>query len=144
LAASDESPPTELRAHEPRPEPGTIELDIGGQLARADIPSLCDRARLLLEAGNAERLACDVGAILDPDAVTVDALARLQLTARRLGRQAHVERASPQLRELLAFMGLSGVVPLSARSRLEARWETEQREVAGGIEEEADPADPTA
>ena len=41
-----------------------------------------------------------------PDAVTIDALARLQLTARRLGCRLRLRHASPELRELVAFMGL--------------------------------------
>ena len=95
-----------------------------------------------MEGIAAERLTCDVGSIVDPDAVTVDALARLQLTARRLGRQIRVEHASPALRELLALMGLSGVVPLSEPSGLEARRQTEEREQRGSVEEERDSADP--
>lgn len=144
MAAPDEPPLTAIRAHQPLPEPRTIELGIDAHLERTDIPVLCERARLLLEGTDADRLVCNVGSILDPDAVTVDALARLQLTARRLGRQVGLEHASPQLRGLLAFMGLSGVVPLSARSGLEVGRKTEEREEMGRVEEEADPADPTA
>jgi anti-anti-sigma regulatory factor len=144
LAAPDESPLTPLRTGQPPPEPGTLELDIDAQIARADIPALCERVRDLLERTDANRLVCDVGAILDPDAVTVDALARVQLTARRLGCQVRLEHASPQLRGLMAFMGLSGVVPISARSRLEAGRQTEQREEVGRVEKEADAADPIA
>jgi hypothetical protein len=91
---------------------------------------------------DAERLTCDVGAIVEPDAVTVDALARLQLIARRLGREARVEHASPELRDLLAFMGLSRVVRLSEGSGVESGRQTEEREEGSGIEEERDPADP--
>ena len=49
---------------------------------------------------------CDV----DPDAVTVDALARLQLAARRLSCRLLLNNASPDLLELVAFMGLSDVL----------------------------------
>ena len=48
---------------------------------------------------------CD-GAEL-PDAVTVDALARLQLAARRLSCRLVLRNASPELLELVAFMGLA-------------------------------------
>jgi ABC-type transporter Mla MlaB component len=132
--------PVAPTARAPR-EPASIDLILAGRIAPADIPALCARARTLLESGDADRLICDVGAVADPDAVTIDALARLQLTARRLGSQVGLRDASDQLQELLDFVGLNGVLPLSARSRIEARRQTEEREVRGGVEEEGDPAD---
>ena len=47
---------------------------------------------------------------VDPDAVTVDALARLQLAARRLCCRLLLRNASPELLELVAFMGLADVL----------------------------------
>jgi hypothetical protein len=47
---------------------------------------------------------------VDPDAVTVDALARLQLAARRLSCRLLLCNASPELLELVAFMGLADVL----------------------------------
>jgi hypothetical protein len=44
------------------------------------------------------------------DAVTVDALARLQLAARRHDCQVRLRHASAQLNELVAFMGLADVL----------------------------------
>ncbi len=69
---------------------------------------------MLLERSNADVLTCDVGAIVDPDAVTVDALARLQLTARRKGRTIRLLHASPELEELLALTGLGHLVGTGA------------------------------
>jgi hypothetical protein len=89
-------------------------------------------------------VVCDVGAIVDPDVVTVDALARLQLTARRLGRQLRLRDACVELQELLAFVGLGEVMPLCSASPLEPRGQAEQREQARRVQEEADPGDPTA
>ena len=63
------------------------------------------------------RFVCDVGAIGEPDAVVIEALARVQLTARRLGCELRLVHASPQLRLLVAFMGLSGVLPCDQGSR---------------------------
>ena len=114
MAAPDESPPSTFR--------------VGPRVDRADIPGLCERAQRQMEEIAADRLTCDLSSIVDPDAVTVDALARLQLTARRLGRHVLVEHASPALRELLALMGLSGVVPLSESSSVEPGRQTEERE----------------
>jgi ABC-type transporter Mla MlaB component len=144
LAAPEESPGTRVRALRPPTEASTIVLVISGRVARADIPRLCRRARVLLEGSDAELVDCDVGALVDPDAVAVDALARLQLTARQLGCRLRLRRACGELQELLALMGLSEVVPLCARLPLESGGQAEEREQAGGVEEEADPADPTA
>lgn len=47
---------------------------------------------------------------IDPDAVTVDALARLQLAARRLSCRLLLRNASPELLELVTFMGLADVL----------------------------------
>jgi ABC-type transporter Mla MlaB component len=48
---------------------------------------------------------------LKADAATVDALARLQLAARRQGRSITLLGASEELRALIAFMGLQEVLP---------------------------------
>jgi len=48
---------------------------------------------------------------LDADAVTLDALARLQLTACRCGFELRLHGSSPELRELIAFAGLEDALP---------------------------------
>jgi hypothetical protein len=48
---------------------------------------------------------------VDPDAVTVEALARLQLATRRHGYRVRLCNASDELLDLLAFMGLRDVLP---------------------------------
>ena len=73
-----------------------------------------------------------MGAIIQPDAGTVDALARFQLVARRAGRQVRLAHASPELRGLLAFMGLETVLPL------EPERQAEEREDPVGVEEEGE------
>jgi ABC-type transporter Mla MlaB component len=135
---------TVARPTRSRRRPTTVSLGLVGPIVPADIPVLCERAGALLESGGAERLICDVGAVALPDAVTVDALARLQLTAQRLGRQVGLRNASRELQALLDFMGLGGVVPPSPGSRIEARREAEEREEGRRVEEERDPADPLA
>jgi ABC-type transporter Mla MlaB component len=52
---------------------------------------------------------CDVAGV-PADAVTVDALARLQLVAHRYGCSVRLRNASPELRELVRFMGLRDVL----------------------------------
>ena len=52
---------------------------------------------------------CDVAGV-EPDAVAVDALARLQLAAKRTGCRVRLQNASNELLELVSFMGLDGVL----------------------------------
>jgi ABC-type transporter Mla MlaB component len=87
-----------------------ITFAIRGPIARPDLAGLCNRVCGLLEGSRAAVVFCDVAGV-DPDAVTVDALARLQLAARRHGCQVRLRRASDELRQLLAFMGLQDVLP---------------------------------
>lgn len=86
-----------------------MELAIRGPIARDDLPGLCDRVCGLLERSGADVVHCDVHGVA-PDAVTVDALARLQLAARRRGCVVRLQHASPELRELVVFMGLEDVL----------------------------------
>jgi ABC-type transporter Mla MlaB component len=87
----------------------TIAFAVRGPIARDDLPGLCDRVCALLERERAGLALCDVSGV-DPDAVTVDALAQLQLAARRHGCQVRLRHASAELRELVAFMGLGDVL----------------------------------
>ena len=80
---------------------------------------------------------CDVSA-LDPDAVTIDALARLQLGSRRVGCTLLLRHASRELRELLAFVGLNEVL------RLEPGRQREEREQRVGVQEERELDEPPA
>jgi len=90
--------------------PHPIAFAIEGPIARADLPGLCERVCALLEKNRAGVAFCDVRGV-DVDAVTVDALARLQLAARRRGCQVRLRQPSNELRELVAFMGLRDVLP---------------------------------
>jgi ABC-type transporter Mla MlaB component len=90
--------------------PHTIAFAIEGPIARADLPSLCERVCALLNGSGAGVALCNVCGV-EVDAVTVDALARLQLAARRHGCRVRLQNASSELRELLAFMGLRDVLP---------------------------------
>lgn len=89
--------------------PSTITFAIWGPIERADLPPLCDRVCALLERSGASLALCDVTGIA-ADAVTVDALARLQLAARRHNCVIRLRGASDDLRGLVAFMGLSDVL----------------------------------
>jgi len=96
--------------------PQTVAFAVGGPIARADLPGLCARVCALLEGSGAAVAVCDVRGV-EPDAVTVDALARLQLAARRHGCQVRLCHASSKLLELVAFMGLRDVLPNDSRTR---------------------------
>jgi hypothetical protein len=65
-------------------------------------------------------IVCDVGA-LAPDVAAVDALARLQLTARRLGYEIRLRDASVDLKDLLDFVGLRDVLGVEAGRQAEER-----------------------
>jgi len=91
------------------PAPTTLTFAITGPIERSDLPGLCSRVCGLLEGSAADVALCDVTAV-GVDAVTVDALARLQLAARRRNCVVRLRNASPELLGLVAFMGLENVL----------------------------------
>jgi ABC-type transporter Mla MlaB component len=92
------------------PAPQTVALTIRGPIGRTDLPGLCERVCTLLSTSGPSFVLCDVAGV-EPDAVTVDALCRLQVAARRYGCQVRLRHASDDLLDLVAFMGLSDVLP---------------------------------
>jgi ABC-type transporter Mla MlaB component len=92
------------------PRPRTITFAVVGPIGRADLPGLCARIHVLVQQSNAELAWCDVRRVA-ADAVTVEALGRLQLAARRQRCQVRLRNASHELLELVAFMGLDDVLP---------------------------------
>ena len=89
--------------------PTTIDFAIWGPVERDDLPGLCDRVCALFHESRPEVACCDVHGV-QTDAVTVDALCRLQLAARRAGCLVRLRNASDELRELVHFMGLADVL----------------------------------
>src|ERR1700704_3912844 len=87
----------------------SVTLAIRAPLRREDLLGLLERTCVLLAADAAELLAVDVGEIF-PDAVAVDALARLALAARRSGCGMTLRGASAQLLLLIGFVGLDDVL----------------------------------
>ncbi len=110
-----------------------------GRMTRDGIPALCERIREVLEPCDPGPVILDIGDLADPDAVTVDALARLQLTAVRLGFRIRVRDACGELRDLFVLTGLVELLPEIGTSGLEPLGKPEQREQMRGVEEEADP-----
>ncbi|MEV5849289.1 STAS domain-containing protein [Streptomyces sp. NPDC051985] len=107
-------------------------LMLSGPVARDEVPGLCDHVRVLLRAGAARTVVCDVGGLGPPGLAAVDLLARLELTARRAGGRIRLRDPDPALRSLLRFVGL----------RLQVEGEVEEREPALGVEEEVEPGEP--
>jgi ABC-type transporter Mla MlaB component len=91
--------------------PGTVVFAIRGPIERADLEGLCDRICALLADSGAGTAYVDVTGFETVDAVTVDALARLQRGARAQGCQVRLRGASDQLLQLIEFMGLRDVLP---------------------------------
>jgi predicted lactoylglutathione lyase/ABC-type transporter Mla MlaB component len=90
--------------------PHTVAFAIRGPIARDDLPGLCERVCALLAHGRPDVVVCCVRGV-GPDAVTVDALARLQLAARRNDCRVRLRHASQELLELVDLMGLADVLP---------------------------------
>jgi ABC-type transporter Mla MlaB component len=90
--------------------PQTVAFSIAGPIAPADLPGLSDRITALLRECRAGVVLCDVQG-LEPDAVSVEALCRLQVAAGRHGCRVRLRHASAELLELVAFMGLTEVLP---------------------------------
>jgi STAS domain len=93
--------------------PTSVVLVIVPPVRPVDIAGLCDKLRrLVASAPGIDVVTCDVGALVRPDLVVVDALARLQLVARKLGRSIRLRHAGAELLALLGFVGLDEVLPL--------------------------------
>lgn len=88
---------------------------------------LCARLALLYEGG-AGAVVCDAAAVTAPGLGTVEALARLRLTAG--DRPFRITGAGPALRALLDLVGL-----------VELLGEPEEREPPGGVQEGVEPGD---
>ncbi len=118
-----------------------ITLALRGSIVRNDIRALCDRLHETLRRGGRGPVIIDVGGLTQLDAAAIDALARLQLVARRLGRQVLLRDAGEDLVDLLQLVGLVDLFPSIERSR-EPVGQVEEREQMGGVQEERDPGDP--
>ena len=112
---------------------GRARLTLPSPIRPGDVSALCDRAHALIREALAAELECDVTGLAKPDLQTVEALARVELTARRLGSDIRLRGPSVELLELLALCGLPVEVAL------EGEGEAEHREEARRVEEESDP-----
>ncbi len=83
---------------------------VRGPLERRDLPGLRARLDLVLTQTRPMTVLCDVSRV-PADAVAVDALARLQLTAGRHGARIWLVDASAGLRGLRRLAGLDEALP---------------------------------
>jgi anti-anti-sigma regulatory factor len=151
LGAPEEPPAVSIQALRSASDPDTLLVTIRGAIDRAAVVRVGDEVRDLLDATGATLVVCDVGGLVRPNTATIDALCRIRLAARRQGCRLRLRLASPDLLDLLDLVGLCEVVDEASghdQSRpdgsvLEAEGQSEEREHAGRVEEEGDPADPT-
>jgi ABC-type transporter Mla MlaB component len=106
----------------------------------AEVRALCERLGSLLDTGRADRVECDCSALTDGDLASIDALARLQLTAQRHGSDLLLQGAPRGLAELVSLVGLARILRLG----VEVVRQPEHREEAGGVQEEGDAGDTVA
>jgi ABC-type transporter Mla MlaB component len=93
-------------------------------------------------------LVCDVGALANADEDTLNALAAIQLAARRAGASIRFVNANDRLRDLLELVGLADVLPCSGAlpcsgvlpSDVQMGRDAEEREQRG-VDEVVDPGD---
>ncbi|MFG2889663.1 STAS domain-containing protein [Streptomyces sp. NPDC048248] len=113
------------------PEPGTGHVrppagehpalrPAGPSIPAAEIPALHRRLRALLRDHPPAAVLCDVRALVAPDTSTVEALLRLQLTARRHGHHLRLRHVPEALGLLLALTGLSEALPADATDATDA------------------------
>lgn len=95
------------------PGPVTAVLALPRRMEPDDLPVLWDRVARLVEQP-VDLLVCDLSAVDEADAVLVDAVARIQLLARRAGCQVRIDRAASVVTGLFELAGLkdSAVFPL--------------------------------
>src|SRR5690348_2176617 len=88
---------------------GTVSLVIRGPITRASLPGLSERCCGFFARNAGSVVECEVVGV-EPDAVTVDALARLQLVAQHNRCRVVLVGASNDLVDLVEFMGLGDVL----------------------------------
>lgn len=88
-----------------------VDFDVEGPIARSDVPGIVARLCALLEPGEAPMVVCRLRGV-HASAESLEALARLQLIARRYGSRIKLTGASGALLELIAYAGMHDVLPL--------------------------------
>ena len=114
-------------------------------LARDEVRALGEQLARRLSEGDVAEVQVDVSSIRTPDVVYVDALARMQLVARRQGSRVRLIGPCSRLLELLVLVGLEDMFADERdTSGLELHREPEHREQPLDVEVGVDPGDPIA
>ena len=116
--------------------PGVLRLVTNGRIAADDVPRLCAHLGELLERCPTVEVPLDASTLTAPDMASADALARMQLTARRRGHRLLLRSPGGRLALLLTATGLGAVLGLQSEGQ------AEEREEPGGVQEGVDPGDP--
>jgi anti-anti-sigma regulatory factor len=93
-----------------------VDLVLDGVADDRAVREWCSHVRSLLAAGGADVITCDVEGLDGAAGAVLDALARLQLTARRCGGDIRLRHPHGALEELVAIAGLAEVLPVCGRS----------------------------
>lgn len=116
---------------------------LAGPIRPGDAPRLCERVRTALVRDGTGTVVCDVSAVTSTDLVTLDALARMQLAARRAGGRIRLRDPSPALAMLLGLTGLDGILTTADTSGVQMLRDPEQREPPlAEVEEAVETGDP--
>jgi ABC-type transporter Mla MlaB component len=89
---------------------GPPSLSVGGRLGPDRVTELCAGVRSAVERCPDDPLHCNIERLDAADMASLDALARMALAARRLGRGLELDGAPADLRTLIAFAGLAAVL----------------------------------
>src|SRR5438876_10477228 len=116
-------------------------MSSGARSRLTHVPRRVTRTRVVLVRGGVEVATWPLTTDGPPDMSTVEALARLQLHARRLGCAVRLRDAGERLWELLDLAGLARVVATAGGLVVEVGGEAEGGEEVG-VEEGVEPRDP--
>jgi ABC-type transporter Mla MlaB component len=94
----------------PAPDLARLAWTVGPAARREEMTPLCDELALALRNRPGTVVLCDASGVTEPDLVVVALLARLQLTARRLGCRIEVVGADRRLVDLISLAGLRHLV----------------------------------
>ena len=89
--------------------PRSVVVRVRGTSAAAR-SALCSQVQRLLARPDVDVVTCDVTGV-EPTLTAIDALARLQLTARRLGGRIRLRGTSTDISRLIDFAGVAEVLP---------------------------------
>jgi hypothetical protein len=93
-----------------RPRPRAYLLVVPAPRSPGCVDRLSEGVARIVAAG-VDVVVCDVADLVRPDLLAIDAVARMQLSARRLGGSIRLLHAGPTLAALLGLAGLAEVVP---------------------------------